>query len=139
MTDTPIHEGSCHCGAVRFRVRVDLMAGTTRCNCGICTKTGNWGVHVAPDAFELVSGREALADYRQGAGTTSMHFCRTCGVRPFSHGDAPWMGGEYYSVNVRCLDDQGAVAGVPVRWFDGRHDNWENFRDEVAPPVWPAA
>ena len=31
------HAGSCHCGAVRFQVRVDATPGT-RCNCSICTK-----------------------------------------------------------------------------------------------------
>lgn len=137
MTDTQIHEGGCHCGAVRIRVRIDLKSGTSRCNCSICTKIGNWGKDVRPADFELLSGHDALADYTQPGGTTNFHFCRTCGVRPFVHGDAPWMGGEYYGINLHCLDDQAALGGLPVRWYDGRHNNWENTRDEVSPAPWP--
>jgi hypothetical protein len=137
MTDKQLLEGGCHCGAVRYRASVDLKAGTTRCNCRICTMSGNWGAFLRPGEFTLTAGHDDLADYRQPGGTTSLHFCRKCGVRPFAHGDAPWMGGEYYSINLNCLDDQSLLGGLPVRWFDGRHDNWENTRDEVSPAPWP--
>ena len=35
------------------------------------------------------------------------------------------------------LDDQTLLGGLPIRWFDGRHNNWENTRDEVSPAPWP--
>lgn len=138
MTETTTYEGGCDCGAVRWRARVDLKAGTIRCNCGFCTKTGNWAAHVAPADFELLRGRDALVDYQRGARTTHLCFCGTCGVRSFHHGDAPWMGGAYCMIQLRCLDDQAALAGAPIRWYDGLHDDWERTRDEVAPPPWPA-
>ncbi len=133
------YEGGCDCGAVRWRANVDLQAGTIRCNCTYCTKVANWAAFVKPGDFELLAGRDSLVDYRRGARTTDLYFCRTCGVRSFAHGDAPWMGGEYYAIQVRCLDDQDALAGVPIRTFDGRHDDWQRTRDEVAPPSWPEA
>src|SRR6201996_3751707 len=35
------YEGGCHCGRVRFRIRVDLEQSTVgECNCSICTKKG---------------------------------------------------------------------------------------------------
>jgi hypothetical protein len=42
------HHGSCHCGAVRFEVEVDLVKGVGRCNCSICTKAGATGAIVKP-------------------------------------------------------------------------------------------
>jgi hypothetical protein len=43
--------------------------------------------------------------------------------------DAPWTGGPYYAVNVNCLEDVDP-AGLIVRHFDGRHDDWSNPRIE---------
>src|ERR1700712_5425610 len=32
------HQGSCHCGAVRFEADVDLAEGASKCNCTACQK-----------------------------------------------------------------------------------------------------
>jgi hypothetical protein len=50
-------EGGCHCGRVRFRARIDLEQ-LSQCNCTICTKKGILHFAVAPDDFELLSGKE---------------------------------------------------------------------------------
>ncbi len=38
------------------------------------------------------------------------------------------LSGEYYAVNVACLDDAatGELAEAQVRYEDGRNDNWES-------------
>ncbi|MGK4003611.1 GFA family protein [Sorangium sp. So ce1036] len=119
------YRGSCHCGALRFEADFDPSEGTTRCNCTICKKTAWWGTLVRPGAFRLVAGQEVLGGYsRTGAGHA--HFCKTCGLRVFGHGDIPELGGEFYSVNLNCLDGAD-LTGVPVTYHDGLHDTWEQI------------
>src|SRR5262245_29247346 len=63
-TPTTRCTGSCHCGAVRFEVSLDLSRGGTRCNCSICTKVGTLSSLVKPEAFTLLQGEDSLSEYR---------------------------------------------------------------------------
>jgi len=115
--------GGCHCGRVRFRVRVE-RSGDDRleavdCNCSICTKKGFLHLIVTKDAFELLAGGAELSTYTFNTGVAKHTFCRVCGVHAFytprSHPDG-------VDVNVRCLDGD-AMTLFTVRPFDGKH--WE--------------
>lgn len=111
--------GSCHCGAVRFRVQVPDDPDVLDCSCSICTRKGFLHLIVDADAFELLAGEDALRTYRFGTGIAVHRFCGTCGIHPFytprSHPDG-------VDVNVRCLDDPPPKPFRIVP-FDGR--DWE--------------
>jgi hypothetical protein len=117
-------EGGCHCGRIRFRVRVDELEALD-CNCSICTKKGFLHVIVKKDAFELLSGEDALTTYTFNTGTAKHTFCRVCGMHPFytprSHPDG-------VDVNARCLDGD-AMLRFRIEPFDGRE--WEANVDRI--------
>lgn len=122
--DSQLLGGGCHCGRVRYPVRVRSWEALD-CNCSICTKKGCLHLIVAPEDVILECGESALADYRFGSGVACHRFCRYCGVHPFytprSHPDC-------VDVNPRTLD--GDVIGrFEVRAFDGR--DWEKHVHEI--------
>jgi len=123
-----LHNGSCHCGAVRFTCDLDLAAGTSKCNCSVCRKGRFWKAIVPVEAFTLVRGADALTDYRFGDGKIGHCFCRHCGVKPFGHAKIEGYG-EFYAVNVACLDDasDAELAETPVRCEDGRNNDWNTL------------
>jgi hypothetical protein len=49
-------------------------------------------------------------------------------VRPFGRGHLDVLGGNFYSVNVACLDDvePQELIDAPVHYADGRANNWQS-------------
>ena len=119
--------GGCHCGKVRYEADIDLSAGSFKCNCTICTKLRNWIVAVNPDDFRLLAGEAELSDYQFGAKKIHHQFCRQCGVHSFGWADNP-KEGKFYAVNVNCLDglDVDELVSAPIKYVDGRNDNWKS-------------
>jgi hypothetical protein len=118
--------GSCHCGRVRFRVRLPDAPEALDCNCSICRKKGFLHLIVDPVDFVLEQGGDALVVYRFGTGVAAHKFCATCGIHPFytprSHPDR-------IDVNARCLDDD-TLSRLVVTPYDGR--NWEVARASLS-------
>jgi hypothetical protein len=134
------YSGSCHCGQVKFEADIDFTEGTGKCNCSICAKSRYWGIVIKPEAFRLLQGERELTDYQFKSDDPqfawkrgSSEFCRHCGIRPFGRGDVPEIGGAFVSINLAALDnaDVSEIFQEPIRYADGRHDNWQNTPAET--------
>lgn len=117
---TRTHKGGCHCGAVTFEFRAPQSVNVTACNCSICQVSAYQHVFVAQEDFTLLTGEEALTEYRFGTGQAVHLFCRVCGVKAFYR---PRSHPQHYSVNFRALT-AGSLTISELIPFDGQ--NWED-------------
>jgi len=72
-----------------------------------------------------------MSEYHYGRAITHYHFCRHCGIIPFGRGVTD--DGEFFAVNLACLEDNALtdLATAPIRYEDGKHDNWDTRPAEV--------
>ena len=119
-----IHQGSCHCGAVRFEVDAPADVIVYDCNCSMCRRSGYLHLEVPQSRFRLLSGEDSLTLYTFNTGVARHLFCKTCGIKSFY---VPRSFPEGYSVNMNCLDRSG-FSNVRVEPFDGM--NWEQAKEE---------
>jgi hypothetical protein len=118
MADPKMHQGGCHCGAVRYRVELDLTAPALSCNCSMCGRAGTYLMFVPADKFTLEKGEGSLTDYQFNRHVIHHLFCKTCGIKPFARGKNA-QGSDTVAVNVRTLDDID-VFTQPTKQSDGK-------------------
>jgi hypothetical protein len=84
-------------------------------------------VIIKPGAFRLLAGEDALSDYQFGWKVGHALFYRHCGVRSFSRGHVKEIGGDYVAIQVAALDNvtPEELIEAPVRFADGRNNNWQ--------------
>ena len=74
-------DGACHCGTVRFRVKLtDGFNNVRRCTCSYCRMRG--GVVVSANVGDLVfhGGEDALTLYQFNTRVAQHYFCSKCGI-----------------------------------------------------------
>jgi hypothetical protein len=99
-----IHErdGRCHCGAVRFRVKLsDGLRTARRCTCSYCRMRGATAVSAESGGVTIVSGEDSLSTYEFNTRTAKHYFCSKCGI--YTHHQRRSNPAQY-GVNVACLD-----------------------------------
>ncbi|MBK8011717.1 MAG: GFA family protein [Deltaproteobacteria bacterium] len=115
MPEIKTYSGSCHCGAVRFRLKTETITTGVRCNCSICVRKGAVmsSKYFEPHEVEEISGTENLTTYQCSDKVMDHVFCRTCGIYPFHE----WK--STYRVNLGCIDDLDVLA-LEIGLIDGR-------------------
>jgi len=124
------HNGSCHCGAVRYSVDIDLAKGTLRCNCSLCRKTRAWFAFAPAGNFRLDTGADKLTAYRwtpEGKEQPNLtyHSCANCGVRTHAEGQGP--DGPTVAIQVATINGLNRDLLVDgIRYVDGLHDDFQH-------------
>lgn len=110
-------EGSCHCGAVRFRVDAPLPTTAISCNCSHCRRKGFLLSFFPAEQFSLTQGEDILQRYTFNTHKIEHRFCTRCGTQAFAYGTDP-KGGAVRAVNLRCVPEVDLDA-LQLQRFDG--------------------
>jgi hypothetical protein len=117
MSELQSYQGGCHCGRVRYEVKMDLAGPVLACNCSMCGKVGSLLSFVPASQFTLRSGEDALTDYQFNKHVIHHVFCKVCGIKSFAR--AAKDGQPMVAINTRCLDGVD-VGTLKVQNFDGK-------------------
>ena len=110
-------DAACHCGTVRFRVRLtDGFNTVRRCTCSYCRMRGAVAVSAQLGDIEFVGGRDNLTLYTFNTGSAKHYFCKTCGI--YTHHQR-WSNPEQFGVNVACLNGVSPFDFPEVPVLDG--------------------
>jgi hypothetical protein len=94
--------GQCHCGTVRFEVRLsDGLHSARRCNCSYCRMRGAVVVSAQLSDLTITAGEEALTLYQFNTGAAKHFFCSVCGI--YTHHQRR-SSPDQYGINAACLD-----------------------------------
>lgn len=112
-----IHSAACHCGAVRFRVRLpDGFSSRRRCTCSFCRMRGAVVVSARLADIEFLAGADNLTLYQFNTRTAKHWFCKTCGI--YTHHQRRSKPDEY-GINVACLHGVSPFDFAVVPVVDG--------------------
>ena len=110
----PQHSVACHCGAVRFLVRLeDAFTTVRRCSCSYCRMRGAISVSAHVTDIDFIQGQENLALYQFHTGTARHFFCKTCGI--YTHHQRRSIP-DQLGINVACITGVSPFdfSAVPV-------------------------
>lgn len=115
----PVHKGQCHCGSVKFTVKLpNGLVDTRRCNCSMCIRRGAVVASVELKDLTIDEGEDVLSLYQFNTKTAKHYFCSRCGI--YTHHQRR-SSPKLYGFNIACLDgvDPYVLANVPV--LDGEN------------------
>jgi hypothetical protein len=124
-------EGACHCGMVRFRVKLaDGLKSATRCNCSLCRMRGAVALGVPIADFTLLAGDDALTLYQFNTRVAEHYFCSNCGI--YTH-HRRRSNPSQYGINAACLKGVSPFDFAEVPVVDGV--NHPRDRDKPGPDI----
>jgi hypothetical protein len=131
MNDDPApRPAACHCGAVRFTVKLASALRGVRCDCSICSMKGAVMLGVPLEAVEVVEGHEHLACYHFNTKVAKHWFCSRCGIHCFHQRRSD---PTQYGVNAACLEGVSPYYDFPeLPVVDGVHHPTDGGRPRRA-------
>ena len=111
----PTYSGSCHCGAVKFRITADIAEMTT-CDCSLCSRKNALMTAVPHAALTITEGEDVLSKYEWNTKIAQHYFCSRCGI--YTHHQRRSNSSEY-GYNIGCLEGVNPFAIGTVPTNDG--------------------
>lgn len=110
-----VWSGSCHCGAVKFRVEAEPKE-LTHCDCSLCARKNAVMFMVHESGLTVLEGEDKLSLYQWNTRRAQHRFCSVCGIYTFHRKrSAP----DHYGVNVFCLEGFDPTS-LPLREAEGQ-------------------
>ncbi|OKA20902.1 aldehyde-activating protein [Pseudomonas versuta] len=122
VDNRPVYLAACHCGTVRFRLRLtDGLNTVRRCNCSYCRMRGAVAVSANLADIEVLQGKDALTLYQFNKKEARHYFCSRCGIYTFhQRRSSP----HQYGVNIACIENMSPFDFAEVPVLEGRaHPN----------------
>lgn len=121
-------EGICLCGSIRWRFK-GAIPDATICNCTACRRYGVlWAYGIEDEGITVDDPEGRLTRFGRGDSLT-FDFCLRCGNLVGWRSIEPEPDGRRrVAVNLRLAEPE-AVAGIPLRRFDGLHSFEDLPRD----------
>lgn len=111
-----IHDGGCHCGNLKVRLRLTQPPAEVRlraCGCSFCRRHNTRTASDPDGAADIWADDWSLVQfYRFGSGTAEFAICRNCGVYIGAIGDGG--SGMRAVINTTCLDDRLLFTREPA-------------------------
>lgn len=108
---------ACHCGTVRFRVKLlDGFRTARRCTCSYCRMRGAVAVSANLSDISFDAGEQALTLYQFNTRTAEHYFCSKCGI--YTH-HRRRSNPNQYGINVACLEGVSPFDFADVPVIDG--------------------
>jgi hypothetical protein len=110
-------DGACHCGTVRFHVRLtDGLRTARRCTCSFCRMRGAVTVSAGLGGIDILAGEAALTLYTFNSDVAQHYFCSKCGI--YTH-HRRRSNPKEYGVNAACLEGISPFDFTEVAVNDG--------------------
>lgn len=115
-------EGACHCGSVRFRVKLaNGLATARRCTCSYCRMRGAVAVMAHLGDISFTCGEDLLSLYQFNTMQAEHYFCSKCGI--YTH-HRRRSNPNQYGVNAACLVGVSPFDFKSLPVYDGvNHTN----------------
>ena len=107
--------GTCHCGAVRIRVR-KMSRTLTRCNCSICRRYGALWAYYKASSVSIEAPKGGLSKYSWNRRVRVYYRCKECGcVTHYGYRKK-----SYATIAVNATNfEPSALVGARIRHLDG--------------------